>query len=202
MSKEAIEHYEAALKEAFPSGATGNVFHHWNEARKALAEQPAQGCEFCSHPLYAGTKCKNCGREQPAQQDDWKDRLIAQYQETILWQAKRITELMEQPSQSSKPFDAHAAPGQSFDTNSRTPQQEPVAWGVDWGRAGDQSCVSIIKRLPDGGIEVLATEYGPPASKPWMGLTDEEKTEIRRKTYALPLILMEAIEAKLKEKNT
>lgn len=42
MSKEAIEHYEAALKEAFPSGATGDVFHHWNEARKALAEQPAQ----------------------------------------------------------------------------------------------------------------------------------------------------------------
>ena len=43
MSKEAIEHYEAALKEAFPSGATGDVFHHWNEARKALAEQPAPG---------------------------------------------------------------------------------------------------------------------------------------------------------------
>ena len=28
--------------------------------------QPTQGCEFCSHPLYAGTKCKNCGRERPA----------------------------------------------------------------------------------------------------------------------------------------
>jgi hypothetical protein len=42
MSKEAIEHYEAALKEAFPSGATGDVFYHWNEARKARAEQPAQ----------------------------------------------------------------------------------------------------------------------------------------------------------------
>ena len=37
--------------------------------REALAEQPAQGCEFCSHPLYAGTKCKNCGREQSAQQE-------------------------------------------------------------------------------------------------------------------------------------
>ena len=39
--KEAIKHYEAALKEAFPRGATGDVFHHWNEARKIL-EQPAQ----------------------------------------------------------------------------------------------------------------------------------------------------------------
>ena len=31
------------------------------------------------------------------QQDDWKDRLITQHEETILWQAKRIAELMEQP---------------------------------------------------------------------------------------------------------
>ena len=46
MTKEAIANYEAALKEAFPSGATGDVFYHWNEARKALASeakaQPAQ----------------------------------------------------------------------------------------------------------------------------------------------------------------
>ena len=32
--------------------------------REALAEQ---GCDYCNHPQYAGTKCKNCGREQPAQ---------------------------------------------------------------------------------------------------------------------------------------
>ena len=43
--------------------------------------------------------------------------------------------------------------------------QEPVQWGVDWGRAGETPCVSIIKRRPDGGIEVIAVEYGPP-SKP------------------------------------
>lgn len=42
MNKEAIEHYEAALKEAFPSGATGDVFYHWNEARKALEDQPEE----------------------------------------------------------------------------------------------------------------------------------------------------------------
>lgn len=28
----------------------------------ALAQQPAQGCDYCNHPQYAGTKCKNCGR--------------------------------------------------------------------------------------------------------------------------------------------
>ena len=45
--------------------------HDYNMDRGAYGEQPAQpaqGCEFCSHPQYAGTKCKNCGREQPEQQ--------------------------------------------------------------------------------------------------------------------------------------
>lgn len=34
----------------------------WNAARASgpYAPQP-KGCEFCSHPLYAGLKCKNCG---------------------------------------------------------------------------------------------------------------------------------------------
>ena len=55
-------------------------------------------------------------------------------------------------------------------------QQEPVTWGVDWGKAGDISCVSIIKRLPDGRIEVVAVEYAPysytspPAQRTWVGL--------------------------------
>ena len=39
MTKEAIAHYEAALKEAFPRGATGEVFHHWNEARYLIANE-------------------------------------------------------------------------------------------------------------------------------------------------------------------
>ena len=33
---------------------------------------------------------------QPAAVQDWKDRLIAQHEETILWQAKRIAELTDQ----------------------------------------------------------------------------------------------------------
>ena len=38
---------------------------------------------------------------------------------------------------------------------------QDVTWGVDWGKAGDIPCVSIIKRLPGGGIEVVAVEYAP-----------------------------------------
>ncbi len=35
---EAMKHYEAALLKAFPRGATGDVFEHWNKARQAIAE--------------------------------------------------------------------------------------------------------------------------------------------------------------------
>ena len=82
-------------------------------------------------------------------------------------------------------------------------KDEPVACGVDWGRAGDVPCVSIIKKLPDGKIEVVAVEYGP--QRTWVGLTDEEVSEIRLKTFdavATNHEVYRAIEAKLKEKNT
>jgi hypothetical protein len=39
------------------------------------------------------------------------------------------------------------------------------------------------------------------AQRQWVGLTDEERTEIRREHYARTLPLMDAVEAKLKEKN-
>ena len=65
------------------------------------------------------------------------------------------------------------------------PEQEPVEWGVDWGKAGDIPCVSIIKRLSDGGIKVLAVEYAPysyttpPQRKP---LTDEQTIILKNTT--------------------
>jgi hypothetical protein len=40
------------------------------------------------------------------------------------------------------------------------------------------------------------------AQRQWVGLTDEERTEIRREHYARTLPLMDAIEAKLRSKNT
>ena len=83
-------------------------------------------------------------------------------------------------------------------------QAEPVAWGVDWSKDG--SCVSIIKRLPDGGIEVVAVEYGPPPRQ-WVGLTDEEIEKLHHEikvrlmgTYKTEDIYR-AIEAALKGKN-
>ena len=80
-------------------------------------------------------------------------------------------------------------------------KQEPVAWGVDWGKAGDTPCVSIIKRMPDGRIEVVAVEYAPythPPKSEWAGLTDEEIEEI---ALELPMDAVRITEAKLKKKN-
>ena len=98
-------------------------------------------------------------------------------------------------------------------------QQEPVEWGVDWGQAGQIPCVSIIKRLPGGGIEVVAVEYGP--ERTWVSLTDEEidlfingKGDEDDEDYVEPtgdgfgltdadlVQLVRKSEAKLKEKNT
>ena len=84
-------------------------------------------------------------------------------------------------------------------TKDEAPAGEPVTWGVDWSNVGDIPCVSIIKRLPDGGIEVLAVEYGPP--RPWVGLTDEDITKIDQGLYPTWKDEVQAVEARLKELN-
>ena len=49
MSIDAMKHYEAALKAAFPQGAFGEAFEHWNQARLAIeqAERQEPVCEYC-----------------------------------------------------------------------------------------------------------------------------------------------------------
>ena len=77
-------------------------------------------------------------------------------------------------------------------------QQEPVAVYV-----GETWCGSVVRLYEDLPLETpLYTS--PPASKPWVGLTDEDKAAIYRQAdeenwHDQPLL--EAIEAKLREKN-
>ena len=78
-------------------------------------------------------------------------------------------------------------------------KQAPVTWGVDWGKDGDIPCVSIIKRLPDGGMEVVAVEYGPP-QRPWVELTKEEIDSALSK-YQNWYEFAQHLENILKEKN-
>jgi hypothetical protein len=81
---------------------------------------------------------------------------------------------------------------------------EPVEWGVDWGKDGNS--VSIIKRLADGNIEVVAWEYAPhPQQRTWVGLTDDDLSDVYNSTdwnITEDWGYERAIEAKLKEKNT
>ena len=76
------------------------------------------------------------------------------------------------------------------------PVQEPVAHAV----------FTVLEgfTLPHDVRKILEAAYYtlPAAQRQWVGLTEEERTEIRREHYARTLPLMDAVEAKLKEKNT
>lgn len=136
--------------------------------REALAEQPAQGCEFCSHPLYAGTKCKNCGREQPVIKQDLTP---------------------EQPAQ-QEPF-AYAYTGIKHNGEHHGPH---LVWKPAYMDAMSASM----------GAVAVPLYTSPPASKPWVGLTDEEIEQVCVPLGAAMLSFTEvaqAIEAKLREKN-
>ncbi len=89
-------------------------------------------------------------------------------------------------------------------------EQEPVAWGVDWSRNGDQSCCTIIKQHADGVQEVVAVEYSPPRRE-WRGLTDEQLLYVYNElpNWGMDMDSLSpklkqfarAVEAALKEKN-
>ena len=58
----------------------------------ALAQQQAQGCDYCTHPQYAGTKYKNCGREQPAQPSKpWVGLTDDEIDECYYWKDRQWT---------------------------------------------------------------------------------------------------------------
>ena len=102
----------------------------------ALAQQPAQGCDYCNHPQYVGTKCKNCGREQPAQQGCMRCNTP---KKCALYGCSPLTWPAEPPAQ---------------------PQQEPVAVYV-----GETWCGSVVRLYEELPLETpLYTS--PPASKP------------------------------------
>ena len=42
-----------------------------------------------------------------------------------------------------------------------TAERDSVVWGVDWGKLGDRTSITIVKRRQDGTIEVVATEVEP-----------------------------------------
>ena len=77
MSIEAMKHYEAALLEAFPRGATGDVFEHWNKARQAIEQAEKQEQTRSQKLRDAGFTRRPKGWERDAEQ--------AEKQKPVAW---------------------------------------------------------------------------------------------------------------------
>ena len=152
----------------------------WWDGNKIMAEPVDPASVYSDIVSDGGMDPRNTN---PSRQCKWPTCQSEEYQQALAEQIKR--ELIgDQP----KP-------------------QEPVTWGVDWGRAGQAPCATIIKRLHDGRIEVVAVEYGP--ERTWRGLTDDERRAVRNSVAYNQFMtageyaehVQKATEAMLKERN-
>ena len=75
------------------------------------------------------------------------------------------------------------------------PEQEPV--GYDYRIKYDRGCYKCCSQFCPGNC----IDTSPP-KRPWVWLTDAEKSELWGRDAVIPFSYADAIEAKLKEKNT
>jgi len=132
------------------------ITDRWRKAitalREASAEQPAQqepvACSVCDqvHLILDGDESKIIRNAKDGYPDGRSPRILT-LQERVMALCRYASDWKRWCLEK--------------ENTSPPAQQEPVTWGVDWGKAGDIPCVSIIKRLPGGGIEVVAVEYAP-----------------------------------------
>jgi hypothetical protein len=89
--------------------------------------------------------------------------------------------------------------------NAALAQQEPVAWITDGGK-GELWWHRSSKFDEEGNLIGSNQDdiplYTAPPKKEWVGLTDEEKEKLVEAFYGTDIQRLEAVEAKLKEKNT
>ena len=114
----------------------------------------------------------------------------------------------EQPAQQA--LDKKAENARELGLDYEPAQQEPVAWKNAALRVGEDLCSvgpfgyydMTAEQWLDWALSVV-TVHVPPAQRTWVGLTDEEKRQLfERDDYQGWLDYINAIEAKLKEKNT
>jgi len=83
--------------------------------------------------------------------------------------------------------------------NAKTPADDgqPMAWRIKYIKQ-----VVLHAQGGSGGTGYIdGVWHGQPQKKEWVGLTDEEKEKLVEAFYGTDIQRLEAIEAKLKEKN-
>jgi len=83
------------------------------------------------------------------------------------------------------------------------PEPEPVAWGVLNTRPTERQTLMMVMTDQPPPSDFVVPLYLAPPQREWQGLTDEEKhylNEVLNLQGRFPII--DAIEAKLKEKNS
>jgi len=88
--------------------------------------------------------------------------------------------------------------------------QEPVqdeAWKAEQKALADAAIKCATEAIADvnGPIKAVREYYGatpPAAQRPWVGLTDSEKADLWKRDTAIPFSYADAIEVKLKAKNS
>ena len=113
----------------------------------------------------------------PERNEEWRAMAVVTARESVTALRAALAQ-EEQPNRAQQMRDAGYARRPTLREMGEQ-EREPVAWGVDWGRDGDQSCCTIIKRHADGTQEVVAVEYGSPRRE-WKGLSDTEVLSIHQ----------------------
>ena len=181
-----------------------------NEKVMRLMAQPAQcvGCE--GKPSNTNNPCVVCGEAQPAQEPvawGFKNSAITG---SNRWMMLRENVPLDDQYKGALWTPLYLTP------SAAKPAQEPVAFKIYLPKAPRQDVVHgmlpwVYDQDPSSGnvasMWVTPVKHTPP-QRPWVGLTDEERKEIMRYEKDFWGVsgwewkCMEALEAKLKEKNT
>jgi hypothetical protein len=165
--------------------------------RQALAEQPAQR----RHIAYVCPQCHWSLEEQPAQQQepvtvlpDGSAFAVMSYplpKDHWLYADRQYNEGEYEPVELGKPVLTHEL-------------RNAVVSAVRYAIRGATNCGKEVDFDPDALVQnavyaLCGPFTSPPASKPWVGLTNQELIDLTTIYSGAPLYC--AIEAKLKEKN-
>ena len=133
------------------------------------------------------------------------ENLIPIGERTATLQTKAITAIKEALAQPALPLEHEWLRGECVNCGQSIERQEPVAWPVE-----EQPDGSIIPVDPSEMTTEQLQRYTTPPQRTWVGLTNEDIRQLEKENtvggyhgdYCPTWDLIEATEAKLKEKNT